>query len=229
MSSFFARFSLASRCKKMEMLRRCLVPTGRERVLDIGSQVGALQLLERVFEQRRITAANLLARHLEEIRAQCPEVSTVLADARSLPFADRSFDLVFSNAVIEHVGLLDSQERMAREVQRVGRRWFITTPNRWYPFEFHARVPMLSWLPSGLMHRAAKLCSYNHVEHRFRMGNDITDVHLLTAAQLRRLFPGSLVLKCRVTFWPETLVVVGPASAIRLETPTRALVRRAPG
>jgi hypothetical protein len=137
----------------------------------------------------------------------------VLADARELPFRNREFDLVYSNAVIEHVGDVTDQRRMADEVRRVGKRWFVTTPNRWYPFEFHARMPFLSWLPPGLLHHVARVWAYHHVERRYRSGNDYSDVQLLTARQLGRLFPDSLVLKPRVTFWPETLVVVGPRAA----------------
>ena len=104
---------------------------------------------------------------------------------------------------------------MADEVRRVGKRWFLTTPNRWYPFEFHVRMPFISWLPPKLMHRAARLWGYNHVSCRYQRGGDYSDVHLLTAAQLREMFPDSLILKPRVTFWPETLVVVGPMSAMQ--------------
>lgn len=214
-TSLFNRLSTRSRRIKMELLQRYLPLQGTERVLDIGSQVDSQsrQLLERFPDQSRITAANLLPEHLDNIRAAYPGIHTVQADARKLPFEDKAFDLVYSNAVIEHVGTLADQQRMADEVRRVGKRWFVTTPNRWYPFEFHARMPFLSWLPPRLMHKAARLWAYNHVHHRYQSGNDYSDVHLLTARQLRRLFPDSLVLKPRVTFWPETLVVVGPVAA----------------
>jgi hypothetical protein len=61
------------------------------------------------------------------------------------------------------------------------------------------------------MHRATRLWSHNHVLGRYQSGIDCSDVSLLSARQLRRMFPDSLVLKPRITFWPETLVVVGPA------------------
>jgi len=60
----------------------------------------------------------------------------LLGDALDLRWPDKYFDAVYSNAAIEHVGDFDSQKRMAAEVMRVGKRWFVTTPNRWYPFEF---------------------------------------------------------------------------------------------
>ncbi len=211
-TSLFNRLSQRSRQVKMDLFQRYLSVQGTERVLDIGSQLDpqAEQVLERFPDRSRITATNLVPEHLQAIAAAYPGVHAVLSDARCLPFHDKQFDIVYSNAVIEHVGDLCDQQRMADEVRRVGKRWFLTTPNRWYPFEFHVRMPLISWLPPRWMHKAARVWGYDHIQRRYKSGNDYSDVQLLTAAQLRRMFPDSLVLKPRVTFWPETLVIVGP-------------------
>ncbi|MBD5656011.1 MAG: class I SAM-dependent methyltransferase, partial [Candidatus Eremiobacteraeota bacterium] len=52
-------------------------------------------------------------------------VERVRGDARNLEWADRSFDIVYSNSVIEHVGGAHEQRRMANEIRRVGRRYFV--------------------------------------------------------------------------------------------------------
>lgn len=211
-TSLFDRLSRRSRSLKMDLLAEHFHFTGRERVLDIGSQVGGPheQILERFPDRRNITAVNLLPEHLAAVRAAYPEVTTQQADARSLPFSDKSFDFVYSNAVIEHVGDRDDQRQMAREIQRVGRSWFVTTPNRWFPFEFHTRLPLVSWLPRNAMRRVARLYAYHHLQRRYMSGIDFTDVHLLGAGDLRAMFPDSRIVKCRVTVWPETLVAIGP-------------------
>lgn len=72
----------------------------------------------------------------------------VVADGRALPFPDRSFDLVFSNAVIEHVGGEVEQRQFVAEHARVGRTWALTTPNLWFPVESHTRVVLWHWFPS---------------------------------------------------------------------------------
>ena len=75
--------------------------------------------------------------------------SWVAGDGRSLPFRDGSFDVVFSNSVIEHVGDAASQRRFAREVARVGRAYWVETPNRWFPVEQHLLTPLVHWLPAA--------------------------------------------------------------------------------
>jgi hypothetical protein len=72
----------------------------------------------------------------------------VVADGRRLPFADSAFDLVYANAVIEHVGGLPEQAEFAEELARVGRAWIITTPNRWFPVEAHYHTLLTHWRTS---------------------------------------------------------------------------------
>ncbi len=86
--------------------------------------------------------------------------------------------------------------RFATEVQRVGKGWFITTPNFWYPFDPHYHLPFVQFLPQTAQRRLVKWLGKTPYEH----------LHLLTAKQLRSLFPAGKVVSNRVTFYPETLV-----------------------
>lgn len=69
----------------------------------------------------------------------------IVCDGRSLPFTDQSFDLVFANAVLEHVGGVEDQRRFIAEHDRVGRCWALTTPNRWFPVESHTLAVLRHW------------------------------------------------------------------------------------
>ena len=102
-------------------------------------------------EPGRITAVGIDdASFLETLY---PGLTFVQADGRDLPFADGAFDFVHSSAVLEHVGSAAMQARFLRELWRVAKVGvFVTTPNRWYPIEFHTVLPLLHWLPVE-MHR----------------------------------------------------------------------------
>jgi len=80
-----------------------------------------------------------------------PGLGFIRADGRDLPFGDASFDYVHSSAVIEHVGDRRKQMRFLSDAWRVARKGiFVTTPNRWFPVEFHTVLPLLHWLPPRL-------------------------------------------------------------------------------
>jgi hypothetical protein len=74
-------------------------------------------------------------------------VTRVFCDGLRLPFENDAFDLVISNAVIEHVGDVDAQQTFVAEHRRVGRSFIATTPNRWGPIEVHTRTVLLHWSP----------------------------------------------------------------------------------
>ncbi len=74
---------------------------------------------------------------------------TLVSDSK-LPFADRSFDIVISNHVIEHVGDRARQFRHLKEISRVLTEdgvGYLAVPNRWMLIEPHYALPFLSWLP----------------------------------------------------------------------------------
>jgi hypothetical protein len=99
--------------------------------------------------KQRITAVGIDdASFLEQIY---PGVTYRRADGRALPFPDGSFDFAHSSAVIEHVGSRDNQTQLLKELWRVCRKGiFVTTPNRWFPVEFHSLIPVLHWLPAPM-------------------------------------------------------------------------------
>jgi len=110
-----------------------------------------------------------------------PGVKFVLADGRDLPFADDAFDYVHSSAVIEHVGGGEKQFAFLSEALRVARKGvFMTTPNRWFPVEFHTVLPLAHWLPPALFRRVLKLLG-----HGFFATEET--LNLLSGAQLRRM------------------------------------------
>ena len=79
-----------------------------------------------------------------------------LVDGTTLPFESRTFDIVVSNHVIEHVGDREAQLRHLSELHRVlaeDGMIYLAVPNKWRLVEPHFRLPLLSWLPLGLADR----------------------------------------------------------------------------
>jgi hypothetical protein len=149
------------------------------------------------WRQLRVIGLNLNREDMRRYRVLYPDFGAVIGDGCRLPFADKSIDCVFSNAVIEHM-LPEQQKTFAREIMRVGRSWFVTTPNFWYPIELHHKLPFIQFLPQ----RAQRA-----VSARFNTCWPSDEpIYLLSARRLKELLPGSRVFKLRVTFFPETLI-----------------------
>ena len=126
------------------------LPTSLDKVLDIGvsdEEHTSSNLFEKYYPYtENITAVGVdNFQHLEDIY---PGLKFVQADGRHLPFADNSFDYVYSHAVIEHTGSRRLQTQFLAEARRVARKGiFITTPNRLHPIEFHTAIPLIHYLP----------------------------------------------------------------------------------
>jgi 2-polyprenyl-3-methyl-5-hydroxy-6-metoxy-1,4-benzoquinol methylase len=79
-----------------------------------------------------------------EFRSTFPEIAYLqISNGLSLPFDDRCFDIVTSNAVLEHLGSVTNQKLFIEELLRVGSNVFITVPNRYFPVEHHTAIPLM--------------------------------------------------------------------------------------
>jgi Methyltransferase domain len=189
--------SLRSRERKLRQFLDLFEPGPETTVVDVGVTDAPFGdgSTDNFFEAmypwpERITAVGHT--ELGRFSAAFPSVRAVRADGRELPFADGEFDLGFSNAVVEHVaGGREGQSRFVRELCRVARRVYVTTPNRWFPLEVHTLRPFVHWLPDG-------------PRERYVPFDDVLDP--LGPTDFAALFPYSV----RVLNNGMTLVAVGP-------------------
>ena len=133
-----------------------------------------------------------------------PDVKIVIADGRDLPFADDTFDIGFSNAVVEHVGNREQQRRFVHELVRTCRRVMIATPNAAFPVDPHTLLPFIHWLPRRVRHPLLRAT-----------GNaawaDEAVLNPLTARALRGLFPAGVevgIVRQRVLGVTTVLIAV---------------------
>jgi ubiquinone/menaquinone biosynthesis C-methylase UbiE len=209
--SLSTRIIARVRQQMFSIFMEALVPTIEDTVLDIGvtsdQSYGWSNYFEALYPWKdRITAAGIDdARFLEQ---SYPGLRFIVADGRDLPFADRSFDLVHSSAVLEHVGSFENQARMVAECLRVARRGVcLTTPNRWFPIEFHTQLPLVHWLPKP---------ACRAVFRRLGLGffAEEVNLNLMTGRELRRIAAyhrgwSFRMLSPRLLGWPSNLVIVG--------------------
>ena len=180
-----------------------------ESILDVGATSDRTYTSSNYVEawyphKKMLTAAGLDdASFLEQ---QYPGVRFVFASGKALPFADGSFDVVHSSAVIEHVGSRAEQARFVFELNRVARRMTcITTPNRWFPVEVHTSLPLLHWLPPSRFRGVLRELG---LEFFAEEGN----LNLLDASHLLKLRDGlesceASISRVRLAGWTSNLMM----------------------
>ena len=192
----------------MRRFARAFAVTNETRILDVGGTPFNWSLLD---VQPRVTIVNM-PRAREAFDAQ---FQSVFADGRALPFPGRSFDIVFSNSVIEHVGNFESQQQFAAEIARVGRAYWVQTPNRSFPVEPHLLTPFLHFFPAPWQRRIArKFTVWSLIERptpdrrEFYIEHYLRDIRLLDAADLRALFPDAEIVRERFGGLTKSLIAV---------------------
>ena len=173
------------RREKLDLFFKLIRESERNTLLDVGGGSGIDSEFLPLYEAfREVTIVNL---DPSPDANPLPHVRRLVADGCCLPYPDRSFDWVFSNAVLEHVGGIESQRRFAAEIRRVSRcGYFVATPNKLFPIEPHTLLPLYQFLPEYWQRRVVHASPY--YMHRYE------ETHLLWARELQGLFPEARVV-----------------------------------
>ncbi len=147
---FYSQLSVRARKNMYQTFMRLIAPAPDAKILDVGVTPNQTMPGFNFFEALYPHPENITATSIEDasyLEVKYPGLRFVKTEGVTLPFRDAEFDVVVCLAVIEHVGNRQQQARFARELLRVGRRVFVTTPNRGFPMELHTFVPLIHWLP----------------------------------------------------------------------------------
>ena len=164
------------------------------RIIDVGGTT-------RYWEQRGWAGRDDVSITLVNLEAEPQRFANVLStsgDATDLSeHADDSFDIAFSNSVIEHLFTLDAQQRMADEIRRVAPAYWVQTPNFWFPVEPHFLVPAWHWLPEDtrvaiLRRRGVGWAGRCPEEAHARA--IVQEHRLMRRSELARLFPDAVIV-----------------------------------
>lgn len=130
--------------------------------------------------------------NLEKQGTSSKNIISVAGDARQMSFQNQSFDVVFSNSVIEHLGDFGSQQKMAGEIRRIGRRYFVQTPNRGFPMEPHFLFPFFQFFPFSVRVWIAshyKIGWYCRPNDPAAAKREVEAIRLLNQQEFQSLFP----------------------------------------
>lgn len=152
--------------RRLEIVKKH-VDLDNKQILDLGCGKGVwLNQFSKLAGPKNVFGSDIDADLISEIPAEVADPNNLkICPAESLDFADNSFDVVFTNEVLEHV--VDDRKAV-EEIVRVlkpGGKFICFTPNRGWPFEQHGifigekyvwgNIPLLPWLPKWFHNKFA--------------------------------------------------------------------------
>ena len=114
---------------------------------------------------------------------------------------------------------------MANELRRIGKRYYVQTPHKYFPVEPHYVVPMFQFLPIGarasLVQRFALGWMPKHPD-RDKAIEAVSSVRLLAKTQMERLFPDGEIVLSRDLRDTDIVVAVKHTRRLPLRSPSRS-------
>ena len=183
---------------------------GTIRTLDIGGTYSYWKSMHfEYFDRMDITIVNIIP---IDIPDDASNVRSIVGDATNLSeFNDQSFDFVFSNSCIEHVGKMDEWKKMASEMKRLSKVIYLQTPNRYFPIEPHFLFPMYQFLPESIRIAMLRRFVLGHMRKRpdkEQAREAVNSINLLSLKDLNTLFPESKIYRERLWGLTKSFMVI---------------------
>ena len=173
------------------------------RVIDVGGRKCNWTLIDK---KPDITITNIEFDSYEDGRFHY-----VRTDGDRLPYPDNSFEVCYSNSVIEHVGDGRARAAFAAEIRRVAPHYYVQTPNKWFFSDPHTVGAFVHWLPKRWQRRLIRWCTpWGLIDRPSQEKIDalLAEIELLTVPEMRRLFPDATILKERFFGLTKSIIAV---------------------
>lgn len=173
-------------------------------ILDISSKPKFWKNLD--FDDNAVNITLVNIEPIEHSNFKC-----IVGDSKELDFFEKNqFDVVFSNSVIEHVGDVEDQQKMANEVQIIGEIYFLQTPNLYFPIEPHFVFPFFQFLPIGFrvfLLRNFDLGWRKKTPNKIQVRNSVESIKLLDKNALIKLFPDATLYEEKFLGMTKSFIV----------------------
>jgi SAM-dependent methyltransferase len=200
-----------------------LKPRVGDRILDLGGEDGT-HIAQVLPFRDSVVVADISREQLRRASEVYGFETLLLDESGRIPQPDDSFDIVFCSSVIEHVTVdkadleryrtnatfarasLERQKVLSDEVRRVGKAYFVQTPNKYFVIESH------SWLPGFivLLPRRTQIGLLRFM-NRWWPKKTSPDWHLLTFADMQRLFPDAEIVRERSLGMTKSIMAIRPS------------------
>lgn len=155
-----SRLARLVRSRQFELFNELITPLPKDTVLDVGVTPDTFFRENNYFDKQYPYKSQVCVASIEDcqdlVRKSGLKKFFLIRPGSRLPFKDNEFDIVTSWATLEHVGSREKQMFFLSELCRVGRKVFITTPDRWSPYEPHTSFLVAHWFGPQIFRKIAK-------------------------------------------------------------------------
>jgi len=217
------RYSDSARSKRALVFRQQFDLGPKIKILDIGSENGSN--INMVLKGSSVTPSNVYIADIklnaiEQGRDRFGYNPILIPESGKLPFPDSFFDIVYCSSVIEHATgdkskiweissgktfknqAIKNQTAFANEIIRLGKRFFVQTPYKYFPIESHSWMPLTSYLPRFILIKLLKITNLFWIKRAF------PDWNLLNKDELSSMFPDAKIIEEKSFFLTKSLMAV---------------------
>ena len=208
-NNYFLSELLKNRKKIYKIFLDKIQPTKKDKILDIGA-TPTLAKYENFFVneypwKKNITCLSNVDCNI--LKSKFPEINVLIGDGRKTNLSKNSFDIVYSSAVIEHVGNFTNQVKFIKECIRLSKKKiFISTPNRYFPIDFHTKLPIIHMLPKNIHRKILDLLGDNFFQHEKNL-NLLSKNDLIKICQILNVKKYTLVSN-KILFVKSNLLLI---------------------
>lgn len=199
-----------ARLRRWDLFHSHFPDIGDMRVLDLGGTVESW--VRAPLRPAHVTVLNLTEPGWSSDGWITPVAGDACAARASLHAAGAlgTYDLVFSNSLLEHVGGHAQRSRFAQSARGLAPYHWIQTPYRYFPVEPHWLFPLMQFLPVGMRAVVAERWPLGHSlpASRAEALSNVLWTELISITELRAYFPDSRVLKERLLGLTKSIVAV---------------------
>ena len=206
-SSFFFKNLYSARMRLFELVLPYI--SEKDQIIDIGT-TPILEKHENFFLNHYKYPENITClsnQNLDVLKINFPNLKIIIGDGRDTKLPDNSYDIVMSNATLEHVGNFNKQKEFVKELHRISnKRCIISTPNRFYPIDTHTMLPLIHWMPKKLHRKFLKLINQNFLSKE-------ENLNLISSSEIKKIcklnnFKNFKILKMKYYSFTSNLILI---------------------
>ncbi len=201
---------LGHRKKRVELFFQTFKPSEQTSILDIGGTIDFWEFYATYPRRLNITILNLRYPTIEG-KVYRNNYQFIQANALSLPFRNKSFDIVFSNSLIDHLYSFENQEKFASEVDRVSNNYFIQTGNKNFPYEPHYLTPFINYLSKNMQKKIVRNFTFWGLLARptsEQVNSIVDEIILSTKSEFKSLFPDALIMEQKILAMVKSFIAI---------------------